>query len=236
MKIEYNRPRIDSKKKDEIIKELKRVHGLLGGRYYTRHEFDKFSVYCKGSTVINYFGSWSHAFREAGIQSEPTRKTRRDKITETELLQELYRIWRIFGHRPSKDEWDVSDARYSYSTYKQAFGSWTNACKKVIEHGTQKYEEIKAGLEQNKEAKGDRDIVIIRQEQKRNIPKKLHLKVWQRDNHKCRICGRSPAINPETVLHIDHIMPFSKGGKTELENLRTLCAECDRGKGNDDTF
>lgn len=29
---------------------------------------------------------------------------------------------------------------------------------------------------------------------------------------------------------IDHIVPFSKGGKTNIENLRTLCKDCTLGK------
>lgn len=32
-------------------------------------------------------------------------------------------------------------------------------------------------------------------------------------------------------LHVDHIMPISKGGKTEPSNLRTLCIDCNLGKG-----
>lgn len=31
-------------------------------------------------------------------------------------------------------------------------------------------------------------------------------------------------------LHVDHIIPIAKGGKTVKENLRTLCEECNWGK------
>jgi 5-methylcytosine-specific restriction endonuclease McrA len=31
---------------------------------------------------------------------------------------------------------------------------------------------------------------------------------------------------------VDHIVPWSKGGETILENLRTLCSKCNLGKGN----
>jgi 5-methylcytosine-specific restriction endonuclease McrA len=80
------------------------------------------------------------------------------------------------------------------------------------------------------------DIKIKGQEERREIPLKLRLKVLQRDNFRCVLCGKSPATNPGTVLHIDHIVPFSKGGQTTAENLRTLCAECNWGKGNDKNF
>jgi 5-methylcytosine-specific restriction endonuclease McrA len=37
---------------------------------------------------------------------------------------------------------------------------------------------------------------------------------------------------PQRRLHIDHIVPWSKGGETALENLETLCSECNLGKSN----
>jgi len=34
------------------------------------------------------------------------------------------------------------------------------------------------------------------------------------------------------VLHIDHVLPVSRGGLATLENLRTLCEKCNLGRGN----
>lgn len=31
-------------------------------------------------------------------------------------------------------------------------------------------------------------------------------------------------------ISLDHIKPIAKGGKTEIENLRTLCDICNHGK------
>ncbi|MGE4613767.1 MAG: HNH endonuclease signature motif containing protein, partial [Planctomycetota bacterium] len=37
-------------------------------------------------------------------------------------------------------------------------------------------------------------------------------------------------------IHVDHIVPLSKGGETTLDNLQVLCIDCNLGKGNrDDT-
>lgn len=54
----------------------------------------------------------------------------------------------------------------------------------------------------------------------------------RRDDFKCRICGRSPAVHPGTVLHVDHVHPWSKGGETVMANLQTLCDQCNIGKSD----
>ena len=66
----------------------------------------------------------------------------------------------------------------------------------------------------------------------RVISNKLRYQVLKRDNFKCCACGASPAKNPAVELHIDHIVPWSKGGETILENLQTLCAKCNIGKSD----
>lgn len=66
----------------------------------------------------------------------------------------------------------------------------------------------------------------------RTIPIALRYKVLKRDNFKCCACGASPAKDPSVELHIDHIVPWSNGGETILENLQTLCSQCNIGKSN----
>lgn len=62
---------------------------------------------------------------------------------------------------------------------------------------------------------------------KRQIRSILRFQVLERDR-KCRLCGRGPEDGVK--LHVDHITPFSKGGKTEFGNLQTLCQDCNLGK------
>ena len=50
--------------------------------------------------------------------------------------------------------------------------------------------------------------------------------------YKCCICGASPAKDPSVELHVDHIVPWSKGGETTIENLQTLCSRCNLGKSD----
>ena len=58
----------------------------------------------------------------------------------------------------------------------------------------------------------------------------LRFQILKRDNFKCCACGASPAKDPDVELHVDHIIPWSKGGETVLENLQTLCSRCNLGK------
>lgn len=66
----------------------------------------------------------------------------------------------------------------------------------------------------------------------RVISDKLRYTVLKRDSFKCCACGASPAKDPSVELHIDHIVPWSKGGETTLENLQTLCSKCNIGKSD----
>jgi hypothetical protein len=67
--------------------------------------------------------------------------------------------------------------------------------------------------------------------QRRILTPSLRYDILKRDNFKCVICGRTPKRDGIT-LHVDHIIPVSKGGKTEPENLRTLCSICNLGKSD----
>ena len=58
----------------------------------------------------------------------------------------------------------------------------------------------------------------------------LRYNIMQRDGFKCVICGASASDGAH--LHIDHIIPISKGGKSAPSNLRTLCERCNIGKSN----
>ncbi len=57
------------------------------------------------------------------------------------------------------------------------------------------------------------------------IPGKLKWIVWERDDFTCKACGI------RRNLSVDHIVPESKGGLTELNNLQTLCKSCNSKKG-----
>ena len=64
------------------------------------------------------------------------------------------------------------------------------------------------------------------------IVARLRARVLIRDNCQCRMCGTSPLKDPTVTLQVDHIVPWSKGGRTVPGNLQTLCARCNVGKSD----
>jgi 5-methylcytosine-specific restriction endonuclease McrA len=58
----------------------------------------------------------------------------------------------------------------------------------------------------------------------------MRWQVFERDDFKCVACGRS--AKDGAILHVDHIVPRSKGGKNEMDNYQTLCHLCNIGKSN----
>lgn len=63
---------------------------------------------------------------------------------------------------------------------------------------------------------------------------KLREWVKARDHYTCQnpSCGLSIRQEPNLLLEVDHIIPISRGGLSEPENLQTLCWRCNRAKGS----
>lgn len=60
----------------------------------------------------------------------------------------------------------------------------------------------------------------------------IRFDVLMRDDFRCRYCGLS--MNEGAILHVDHVIPQSKGGPTTMENLVTACMDCNLGKSDKD--
>ncbi|MBM2831686.1 MAG: endonuclease, partial [Dehalococcoidia bacterium] len=62
----------------------------------------------------------------------------------------------------------------------------------------------------------------------RSIPRATQLRVAKRENQICLECGKS--VKDEDI-EFDHIIPWSKGGSSDENNIRLLCKLCNRKKG-----
>jgi len=70
---------------------------------------------------------------------------------------------------------------------------------------------------------------------------KIRRKIWEKHDKKCCLCGRETCLfKPVSFFseikqgHIDHIIPYSKGGECVENNFRWLCARCNLSRGNRD--
>lgn len=64
---------------------------------------------------------------------------------------------------------------------------------------------------------------------RKTISVKTRFEVFKRDVFTCQYCNAKP---PKVPLEVDHIIPVSKGGKNNLDNLITACFDCNRGKSD----
>lgn len=64
---------------------------------------------------------------------------------------------------------------------------------------------------------------------RKSLRKSVRFEVFKRDSFTCQYCGKKA---PDTVLHVDHINPVSKGGDNEIINLVTSCEACNLGKSD----
>ena len=244
-KFEFGRSQISKISREKVIAELEKAAKHFDYIDFKQDDFDKIAD-ISAYKVYREFGSWENALqflaehlKKQGIDFKIT--TRRSSYSVQELFNEMERIWMQLGHRPSRDEWTASNPKISYDSIYRRFGSWTDACLKFIEYksgGTipeviETHEETRKPqadhIEVNKKnEKGEVRIL----EKTRTVPLSVRIKVLSRDNFRCIYCGKSPATDVGTKLHIDHIIPFSKGGTNTAENLQTLCEECNLGKSD----
>lgn len=53
--------------------------------------------------------------------------------------------------------------------------------------------------------------------------------IFQRDNHTCQVTGQKL---PKDMLNVDHVIPLSRGGSNDWENLVTIRKDINSKKGN----
>ncbi|MCL2229126.1 MAG: HNH endonuclease [Firmicutes bacterium] len=133
-------------------------------------------------------------------------------ISKEDLIADLVRVADKFKSQTVTRKQYEKKGRYAVRQFYNRFGSWSSA---LGEAGLESWNNC-VSVKKGKPAIGDR----------------LRYKILTRDCFKCVLCGASPAVDSGVVLHVDHVVPFSRGGKTEEGNLRALCSRCNWGKGD----
>ncbi|MFH0828454.1 MAG: HNH endonuclease [Candidatus Omnitrophota bacterium] len=210
--------------KEKLLDDLKMVAKLINQQSVTKDIYTqkgKFGV----NTFLRRFGSWNKALEACGLKVIHTQNN-----TEEALFENLANVWQHLGRQPVGKDLDKASgcSKFSLGTYEKRFGSWNKALKAFGAY-------INESLEDKRKITEDVQVEQNANQLNRTNRKinwRLRATVLIRDNCICKMCGASPAKDPAVVLHVDHVKPWSKGGETDLDNLRTLCSVCNIGKSN----
>jgi HNH endonuclease/Homing endonuclease associated repeat len=195
--------------------KLKSIGKSLTYRSY--YEIGNYSA----NTFSVRFGSWNDALSRAGLNLNEEKN-----IPIEALFDNLKIIWIAKGRQPVLREMGDTLSKYTGSVYSDRFGSWRKALGEFV-----------AFVEHERYAATNSEVQIeiknntLGNSAKRDPSLGLRFLVLKKNNFCCVACGRSPATVTGLKLEIDHIKPWSNGGKTIEENLQTLCFDCNRGKG-----
>lgn len=237
MDYSFQRRRLNEIPEEKILAELEDVAKKFNYVEFSWRDFDSIAA-ISANTVKKRYGNWSSGLEalkkhleSKGLELSPRPYAPNRVHSDNDLFDEMEKVWKQVGQRPSRTEWEMVKPKIAYGTYKKRFGGWNNACEKFIEY------KMGNDILSDDFVLPDRtQKKVKRQEYKpqnsRNISLSLRLAVLNRDNFRCLFCGRSPATDIGTKLHIDHIKPFSDGGTSTIDNLQTLCEECNLGKSD----
>lgn len=210
---------------EELLEDLRRSAKALGRETTTMAEYEEVGK-THPSTIQRRFGSWPKALKLAGLQ--PSRS--KIGISDDELFENIKSLWISLGRQPRYSEVKAPSSLFSAGTYENRFGSWSKALGRFVEwvNSDQSQESV--------EDKNSADITTqtpsAKRRTRREISDRQRFRILVRDGFRCKSCGASPLIQPGVELHVDHILPWSKGGETTDDNLESKCKQCNLGKGN----
>ena len=213
---------------NDLLDDLKKAHRVLKdqGRTLTFRSYNEVGKYSAGTFGVR-FGSWNKALAKAGLTL-----TEEKNVSDNALFENLREVWLLKGKQPVFRDMASSPSRYSASLYTARFGSWRKALKAfvdLVQSDDYIKDEIKTYDAESDEAEAPKKK---KKRTGRNISERLRFRILLRDGFQCQSCGASPLRDRGVELHVDHILPWSKGGETEESNLQTKCKRCNLGKGN----
>lgn len=212
----------------DCIADMKRVAALLKTDSITNADYiahGNFSL----PLISRRVGPWEAAIAKAGLKlSSQYNKT----ISEEELFKNLEQLWEKLGRQPKRADFVKPLSLCCYGVYPKRFGTYRKALEAFIVSLENQQDELIENHPNDSLSETNEPIKTHLHKTSRTISWRLRFLVMRRDDFKCCIDGKSPATHPGTILQVDHIHPWSKGGETVMENLQTLCEQCNIGKSN----
>lgn len=201
-----------------LIEELQRIARALGKNTICKRDIAQHGR-VSYDTVLRRFGTIRRALQAAGL-----RPMRFMKASADELLDVLERTWVVplerFGRRPRKADLSDLGMQVSDDTITRRFGSWKKALVAVAERANQGDSSVADEVHEPAEpAQPSKDPG------RASLSIRKRFLIMKRDQYRCRLCGAAGV-----AIEVDHIVPVARGGSDALDNLQTLCFQCNRGK------
>lgn len=188
----------------QLIDEIKRVSQLPNIKTISKVFFNQNSEITNSSTIERRFGSWLKALKKAELDVSCIQS----RYSNDELFVNILKTWTCYGRQPTINEMNSSPSKISGNTYVSRFGNWRQALEAFVEYANSG--EIEAYIENmnyNNDSIIEKSVSAFQHKTSRTINLRLRFLVMKRDRFKCQSCGRSPASQYNTVLHVDHIKP-----------------------------
>lgn len=217
---------------EQVLEALRSLAARFGTDELTAERVEEHLPFGR-ATLAKRWGSAQAAFQAAGLT--PSRLGRR--YTAEQCHNNMLVVWTHYGRPPKYSEMSLPPSQVGGKAYMLRFGTWNKALAAFVERVNAETQEREDDSEPAPSASA-RPLAVPQSppmregEDARGIPLGLRFRVLHRDRFKCVLCGDHPARNLECRLHVDHIVPWSKGGRTQEDNLRALCEGCNVGRSN----
>jgi hypothetical protein len=213
---------------EDILEDMRRSAKAIGRNTITMAEYERVGM-AHPSTIQRRFGSWPLALNLAGLQ--PNRS--KIGITDEELFENIKSLWLSLGRQPRYGELKAPGSQFSVGTYENRFGSWSKALGNFVKWVNSNVPDQPQGAQTERGAADTTELVsAVKRRTRREISDRQRFRILVRDGFRCKACGASPLVQTGVELHVDHVLPWSKGGETTDDNLETKCKQCNLGKGN----
>ncbi len=212
---------------EELLNDLIAVSKKTGRNTVTKGEYVQHGKYHPDTLKRRFRCSWCEILEKVGLEKSASGVY----IPEKELFKNIEDIWVQLGRQPKIGEVKKPFSKYSARTYETRFTTWLKALEKFVEYINEEDDESDEEIPENIQTENAQKEVTKRKT-KKDISDRLRFTILMRDGFRCQSCGRSPVTTPGVELHVDHIVPWTKGGETEPDNLQAKCKECNLGKGN----
>ena len=127
MEFQFQRTRIDKIPRERILEELKIAANKFNYITFGKRDFDRISN-ISSNCVMREFGTWKKALvylntvlEKENLSIKPRLASPNQIHSDKECFDEMERVWKQLGHRPSKYEWHASNPKISYGTFQRRF-------------------------------------------------------------------------------------------------------------------